>query len=68
MTVADDGCGFPEKVLHCKNRYFAIEGSDKNHSGMGLAICRILCKKHGGSLMLTNEAEGGAAVKIMLSV
>ncbi len=68
VTVADDGCGFPEKVLHCKNRYFAIEGSDKNHSGMGLAICRILCKKHGGSLMLTNEAEGGAAVKIMLSV
>lgn len=68
VTVADDGCGFPDKVLHCKNCYFAIEGGDKNHSGMGLAICRILCKKHGGSLVLSNEAEGGATVKIMLSV
>lgn len=68
VMVSDDGCGFPEKILHGKDRCFAAEGDEKNHSGMGLVICRILCKKHGGSLMLANEEKGGAAVKILLSV
>lgn len=68
VTVSDDGCGFPQKVLHCKKHYFAIEGTTKEHFGMGLAICQILCKKHGGTLMLSNKTEGGAVAKIMLSV
>ena len=68
VTVSDDGCGFSEKILHCKNPYLALEGADKNHSGMGLAICRILCKKHGGILRLSNQEAGGASVIFMLSI
>lgn len=68
VTVSDDGCGFSEKILHCKNPYLALEGADKNHSGMGLAICRILCKKHGGILRLSNQEAGGASVTFMLSI
>lgn len=31
---------------------------------MGLAICRVLCRNHGGSLTLRNGEKGGAAVSL----
>lgn len=34
----------------------------ETHFGMGLTICKILCKKHGGKLALSNSMEGGAIV------
>lgn len=67
-TVSDDGPGFPQKVLNSKDSYaYAYMGSDdENHLGMGLAICRVLCRKHGGQLTLSNSDQGGAAIKFFL--
>lgn len=37
------------------------------HMGIGLPISRLLCRKHGGKLELSNTSEG-ACVNIVLSV
>lgn len=66
ITIIDDGQGFPLEVLKQKKKL--IWTSEKNeHMGIGLAVSRLLCKKHGGSLELSNTTEG-ACVKINLTV
>lgn len=56
----DDGPGFSNDSLEKAMRpYFT---TSEEHYGLGLAICRTLCKKHGGSLELMNSIEGGAIV------
>lgn len=64
--VSDDGPGFPQKVLNSKESYAYLGSDDENHLGMGLAICRVLCRKHGGRLTLSNSGQGGAAIKFVL--
>lgn len=66
VKVEDDGNGFPEEVLKIQRRYFLPERSDGEHSGLGLAICCILCEKHGGSLQLSNGRNSGACVQFFL--
>lgn len=65
-TVSDDGPGFPQKVLNSKDSYVYMRSDDENHLGMGLAICRVLCRKHGGQLTLSNSDRGGAVIKFVL--
>lgn len=58
LYVKDDGKGFTGDVLYKASRpYFT---TDKNHFGLGLAICETLCKKHGGDIELINSINGGA--------
>ena len=40
----------------------------KGTSGMGLAISRILCKKHGGCLEIRNDVGHHAVVNVTFSV
>lgn len=55
VTVTDDGKGFPDEVLRKKEKTLLMHRAD-GHMGIGLAISRLLCKKHGGSLELSNGA------------
>lgn len=58
VYVRDDGTGFMKDALYKAQRpYFTTE---KDHFGLGLAICRTLCKKHGGDIQLINSIKGGA--------
>ncbi len=66
ITVSDDGAGFPEKILKNKNADFPDSIGSGEHSGLGLPICRILARKHGGEVALSND--NGAVVKIFLFV
>ena len=66
VTVSDDGPGFPQKVLDSRDSYAYMGSDDKNHLGMGLSICRVLCRKHGGQLTLSNSDRGGAVIKFVL--
>ena len=65
LTVRDDGPGFSEEQLvkalkpYHKERE---EGEPDEHFGIGLHICRELCKKHGGMLDIANSINGGAVV------
>lgn len=62
ITVTDDGNGFSEKSLHkAFAPYYKEEGKDE-HYGMGLAVCKILSRKHGGDIYLSNIRDGGAKV------
>lgn len=67
VCVADDGPGFPERVLK-GTRFFLASSCDGNHAGIGLTICRILCKKHGGNLSIHNAAAGGAQIRFTLRI
>ncbi|MCM1167400.1 MAG: HAMP domain-containing histidine kinase [Ruminococcus sp.] len=64
VRVSDDGRGFSDKVLRARERFFITDRSDSTHSGLGLTICRILSRKHGGGLVIGND--GGAFVEVFL--
>lgn len=57
LTVSDDGAGFHTKDLsNVTKPFYKAENEPSNeHFGMGLNICKILCEKHGGYLLLSNE-------------
>ncbi len=58
LYIKDDGRGFSKELLDKGIRpYFT---TSDGHAGLGLTICRTLCKKHGGSLELMNSVQGGA--------
>lgn len=71
ICVEDDGNGFTGKMLERGMEPFLREETDDSaspdatdpagHFGMGLYICRVLCEKCGGSLVLENRERGGAA-------
>ena len=67
LKVEDDGNGFTETDL--KKAATAFYSSDKEgqHFGIGLSICSILCKKHGGLLEVSNN-ENGACVTAWLNI
>ncbi len=64
VTVLDDGPGFTKKELlvAAKPYYCGRQDGETYHLGLGLHICRTLCEKHGGRLVIANSPEGGAAV------
>lgn len=68
ISIVDDGIGFSEDVLKERNNLIIPTSSDGKHCGLGLIISRILCKKHGGKLELSNDISGGAKVKIFIEI
>lgn len=68
ISIVDDGIGFSEDVLKERNNLIIPTASDGKHCGLGLIISRILCKKHGGKLELSNDISGGAKVKIFIEI
>lgn len=67
-AVSDDGQGFSDHALLSALTPLYKEGDNSGHMGLGLAICDILCKKHGGWMSLSNNSSGGAAVKIAIKI
>lgn len=67
ITVTDDGEGFPDEILWKRKKAFLPTGQ-AGHLGMGLAVSRMLCEKHGGSLELGNNLPHGGMVKVNISV
>lgn len=66
ISVSDDGQGFSEKDLKMATTpfYKSTTEDDGKHFGMGLNICKVLVEKLGGSILLTNNKQGGACVSI----
>ena len=67
-TVTDDGPGFSEKLLQKKAALFYSEDTSGKHLGLGLAVSRVLCQKHGGTIELSNQPPHGACVKASIAV
>lgn len=68
LYVKDDGRGMTKEELYkADSPYYTDkkiiqDNSDNMHFGLGLTICKILCKKHGGGLSFSNSVNGGAIV------
>jgi two-component system sensor histidine kinase KdpD len=68
LTVEDDGPGFgtrdPDRLFEKFER-----GHDESHIsgvGLGLAICRVVARLHGGEIRAANRPTGGARFEITL--
>lgn len=60
FTVTDDGCGFPAALLKNGIQPFQKGNEDAEHFGMGLYICDLLCRKHGGYMEIENDEQGAS--------
>lgn len=63
LAVRDDGPGFSEEQMEKALKPYYKEpepGGPDEHFVIGLHICRELCKKHGGTLNVSNSIKGGA--------
>lgn len=68
VIVFDDGPGFTdEELLKAKRLYYHKIDNEEDHYGIGLFMCDNLCRKHGGSLELSNLSSGGACVIATIS-
>lgn len=71
LAVRDDGPGFSgEQLIKALKPYHksCAEKESGEHFGIGLHICRELCRKHGGTLNIANSIKGGAAVTASFKV
>ena len=59
LTVEDDGPGFSMEALHRgTDPFYGSEKDGRVHFGLGLYICKIICEKHSGELVLENRTDG----------
>jgi len=66
LRVRDTGQGFSQDAIR---NLFDAKPSDKPHGlGMGLHICRLIVKSHGGDIRLEHADAGGSAVAVRLPV
>jgi signal transduction histidine kinase len=65
VTVEDDGPGFAAEIQDAlfKRR---VKGPDSSGRGLGLAFVEAVARAHGGTVMASNRAEGGARLVITL--
>ncbi|OPL15070.1 MAG: hypothetical protein AVO34_00755 [Firmicutes bacterium ML8_F2] len=62
IDIADDGPGFENDEL--EKAFEPFYRGRNGGSGLGLAISQAIVKKHGGSITLGNQPQGGAVVTI----
>lgn len=68
LEVRDDGTGFTAKDLkHATEEFYRgdeARSTRGGHAGLGLFIVRTLAEQLGGGVALSNNAEGGACVRV----
>ncbi len=64
ITISDDGRGFStEEIKKATDPFYRADAKqNKLHFGLGLYICKIICEKHEGQLLLSNGSDGGAVL------
>jgi len=68
LTVKDDGQGFTEAGLRKATTLFYSMDKGREHFGIGLSVCKLLCEKHGGLLYIRNNKGKGACVIAELNI
>ena len=66
VKVIDRGTGIDDEAKAALfNAFFTTKESEL---GLGLSICSTIIERHGGSLSLSNNADGGATARFCLPV
>ena len=72
IRIRDHGAGIPEDQLEAVfEPFFRLETSrsrDTGGTGLGLTIARNIAENHGGTLRLSNCADGGLQVTLLLPI
>ncbi len=68
LIMEDDGKGFAEADPEKAAAVFYSTDKGRQHFGIGLSVCKLLCEKHGGRLYLANGKDGGARVTVSLKI
>lgn len=70
IYARDDGPGFDGEGLKMAAKPYYKDKNDKSkeHFGIGLYICHVLCGKHGGSLAVHNSVDGGAIISASFQI
>jgi signal transduction histidine kinase len=70
ITVTDNGIGFNEKHAGQIFRMFVrLHGrAQYEGSGIGLAICRKIVERHGGTIAATSTVDKGATFTVTMPV
>jgi two-component system sensor histidine kinase TctE len=64
LTVADDGVGIPEALREkVFERFYRIDESNPDGSGLGMAIVKEICDSLGARIVLSTPA-GGAGLRV----
>jgi signal transduction histidine kinase len=66
IAVEDDGLGIPEDVLPNIFEAFVTSRLDSRGTGLGLTVAEGIVHQHGGTLIASNRAEGGACLEVRL--
>ncbi|HEX8063277.1 MAG TPA: ATP-binding protein [Allosphingosinicella sp.] len=70
IRVEDEGPGIPpgrlEEVLDPFRRLESSRNRESGGAGLGLAIASAVAQAHGGTVALTNRAEGGLRASLLL--
>lgn len=66
IVAEDDGEGFSEEGLRfaASPFYRGDKENDKTHFGMGLYICKVLCERCDGRLIVENGSAGGKVTAV----
>jgi signal transduction histidine kinase len=68
LTVADDGPGLSPALFDEQGRFrFGTTGKPDGH-GLGLALCRDIAARQGGTLAVANRTPRGAVLRLLLPV
>ena len=69
IWVEDTGCGISEDDIRLIfDRFYRVDKSRPNGSGIGLALTRALIELHGGSITVTSEKGKGSRFEVLLPV
>jgi signal transduction histidine kinase len=68
LRVSDNGPGIPPDILpHLFDRYFSVQQTRKKiGSGLGLSICKMIVKLHGGSIRVESVVGKGTDFYVVL--
>lgn len=65
ITIHDSGSGFTEEVLpRLFDRFYRDKNSETAGYGIGLALCRTIINRQGGTVTAGNHPKGGAVFSI----
>ncbi|MEM6915894.1 MAG: HAMP domain-containing sensor histidine kinase, partial [Verrucomicrobiota bacterium] len=70
LTVADNGPGIsPENLPRLFDRFYRADQSrsgQNGHTGLGLAICKVIVEAHQGEISVSSELGSGATFSVNL--